>query len=169
MKQVTKVLSVLALLAVTAGCSTGTSYLRNRGEDFTDIVRAKVMWGPGAGIKLGFTQYLHLGYLRAENVSNWGWANRSADSWKESDTQWGLIVGRNDEKTTGVTRYAGTYGWRFSPFGFDPEQPGNWFVDSLQARVAIMAYGGVDLQLRMGEILDFVVGIFVLDPSGDDT
>src|SRR6185436_870246 len=38
----------------------------------------------------------------------------------------------------------------------------------LSARICVFAFVGIDAELRVGEALDFVVGIFGLDPAKDD-
>ena len=159
---------VLALtaLVLTTACSTGNNYLVNRGEDFTDIIRIKGMAGKGAGVKIDFTQFLHLGVMWEDDVSAAGWANRSGDTWDEDSMSWGLLYGKEDVTTRGVSKYAGNYGWNGSEFMW--ANPENKFVDTLMIRGQIMLGLGLDLQVRTGEIIDFIGGIFVLDPSRDD-
>ena len=166
-----KLIICALIAATTAACSTGSSYFKNRGEDFLDIARAKVMWGPGAGIKVDVTQWLSLGYIQyGADTWNGGYVSRELfHSWHGSEKSWGLLVGHNEETTVGIPKYSGSWGWTFDDgVGFDYVDPDNVWYDALMLRGRLMIYGGLDLELRVGEILDFLVGIAMLDPSQDD-
>ncbi len=160
-------LSCLLAATLMTACNSTNDYVANRAGDFTDILRAKVMAGKGAGLYVNATEYLHAGYLYTDDISSAGIANRDAGTWNESSDAWGLLLGRYNEAVEGGY-YSGTYGYTFDDgLGFERADKDNW-MDMLEFRAALMLGVGVDLELRTGEVIDFVLGLFTLDLAGDD-
>jgi len=159
----------LLALALMPGCSSRDNYLVNRAADFSDILRFHVMAGPGIGLKLEATRLLHLGGVYTHNMYAFGWHNRAIGSWKESVKSWGLLVGHYSEETDPIPYYSGDYGWTFGDegMGFSASDQGN-DLDLLTFRGQLIFLIGVDLEVRVGEVLDFIAGIFQFDPAGDD-
>jgi hypothetical protein len=160
----------LALFLPTTGCSGRNNYLTNRVADFGDIIRVHVMAGAGVGVKLEATRLLHAGGVYTHNTFAWGWGNRSLVAWRESIRSWGLIVGHYSEEISGpIDRWSGDYGWTFGDGGLGFETAtGELDLDLLTFRGTLMLFIGLDLEVRLGEVIDFVAGIFQFDPSGDD-
>ena len=165
------VLASLLALALLPACASN-DYLNNRGADFVDILRGKVMFGPGIGLKGEATRVIHAGILYNHNSFAAGLGNRELGVWRESAFSWGLIVGHHEEIDTNPIPYlSGSYGWNFSG-----DEGGGVFetsgyggaLDLLTFRATAMLVVGIDLEVRVGEVLDFLAGIFQFDPSGDD-
>ncbi len=58
--------------------------------------------------------------------------------------------------------------WKYHLFLLSPVKDVDW-LDALDAEVTVGAFfGGLQLGVRPGELLDFVAGIFTLDLAGDD-
>jgi len=171
-----KTLAALALsLALLPACASSTAgdYFVNRGGDLVDIVRLHVAFGKAASVKVEATRMLHLGIGWEQDVWAWGLANREVGRWQESIFTWGLILGHHDERMIkGIdnNRLTGSYGWTFGKGGgnvFEVSDRDNW-LDLLTLRATLMLGIGADAELRVGEAIDFLCGIFQFDPSGDD-
>jgi len=167
--------SLLLVLAMLPACATSDAgdYFTNRGGDLVDIVRGHVMAGKGVAVKGEVTRMLHAGVGWESDVWAWGLANREVTRWRESIFTWGLLLGYHDERNVTGTidnRVSGSYGWVFGEEGgngFTMADPDNW-LDFLSVRGTLMLGLGIDLEVRVGEAIDFVAGIFQFDPAGDD-
>ncbi len=178
MRTLTTLLLALLLLPACASNDAG-SYLVNRGGDLADCVRIHGMVGKGAAYKVEATRLLHFGASYYDNVKAAGLANREFATWNETGCSWGLLLGYHDEKDISYTTdgaegssgvLSGSYGWQFGddgPGGFQEADPGNP-LDLLTWRQTMMLGIGFDMELRVGEVVDFVAGIFQFDPAGDD-
>lgn len=163
---------VLLALALVPGCATRNNYLLNRGADLADILRLHVMFGPGAGAKVDVFRVIHGGILYTHDSFAFGLHNRAVGPWRETIFSWGLLVGQHNEiETRGIDRLSGSYGWVFGEKGeggvFLPPN-GKLDLDMLTVRGTAMLVVGVDCEVRIGEVLDFLAGIFQFDPAGDD-
>lgn len=167
-----RLLAVCLLSAVLApGCASGKNYAINRSADLADIIRGHIMFGPGIAVKLEATRLLHAGGTYTHNTFAWGIHNRAISAWRESSWSWGLIVGAHHEDVTGVDYVSGSYGWDFTgegESGVFKTATGGLDLDLLTCRGTLMLFVGLDLEVRVGEVLDFIAGIFQFDPSGDD-
>jgi len=160
---------LLAAMLLSA-CRTQENYLLNRGGDLADVIRIAGMAGKGVGVKLEGTQLVHVGAGIYDEVRAAGVANREVTDWTMSGWDWGVLVGYHHEETTGIPYYSGSYGWDFygaGPGTFVAADPEN-SLDLLTLRGTLMLGLGLDLQLRVGELLDFLAGIFQFDPARDD-
>jgi hypothetical protein len=160
---------ILSLALILPGCSRD-NYLTNRVADFSDIIRFQLMAGAGVGLKVEATRLLQLGGVYTHNNYAWGWANRSLGAWRESIRSWGLIVGHYSEEVSSPRDYySGDYGWTFGDGGLGFQTAtGGLDLDLLTFRGTAMFLIGVDLEVRLGEVIDFIAGIFQFDPAGDD-
>jgi len=164
---------LLALPLLTACASTSAGdYFINRGADLVDILRLHVAAGKGVAVKLDATRFITAGITWEDDVWAWGLATRELTKWQESVFSWGILVGYHDEKSivgTSEGRLSGSYGWQFGEKGngFQMADPDN-MLDVLTFRGTVMLGLGVDLEVRLGEIIDFLAGIFQFDPAGDD-
>ena len=157
-----------AALLVLPGCNVKSAYVADRAGDFTDILRAKVMAGDGAALKVDVFQVLQFGAYEMWNTHAAGIHDRTADTWIDDISSWGLIVGFHEERVHGIERYSGSYGWDFSDdFGVYLGRPDNP-MDFASVRATLALFVGIDIEVRLGEVIDFVAGIVTLDPSGDD-
>ncbi len=173
-KPLTLLGSCLLTLALLPGCAQTTAgdYLMNRGGDLSDALRLNLKAGQGIGWKFEATRLVHAGFLWENGAYAAGFGNRELAWWQESALSWGLVLGHHQETILrGMNgRYSGSYGWNFSKDGgsaFEMAEPDN-FLDLLGFRGTVMLLVGIDAELRVGELLDFVVGLFQFDPSGDD-
>ena len=159
-------------LCLPPACASGSggSYLINRGGDLVDIVRFHVMAGKGGAVKLEVTRLLQLGAGWYE-AKAWGLHNRELGIWNEKITDWGLVLGyHNEAEVYDIPRVSGSYGWTFAEDGgsfFQEADPGNP-LDFLTVRGTLFLFLGADVEVRVGEVIDFVVGIFQFDPANDD-
>ncbi len=171
MKRTPLILSLTLLAAILSGCASRGNYLINRGGDLADVVQVQFLAGKGAVAKLEVTRLLHLGLGHYSDAGAAGLANRELATWRTSACTWGLLFGYHDERdTTRIGQFSGSYGWLFhepGPGGFEEAAPLNQ-LDLLTVRGTLMLFLGIDLELKVGEFLDFVAGIFQFDPAGDD-
>ncbi len=171
MKKLGAVLLALTLLPACATTSAG-DYFVNRGGDLVDILRLHIAAGKGVAIKAEATRFLHAGIGWESDVWAWGLANREITKWRESVFTWGLLLGHHEERSivgTSEGRVSGTYGWYFGEKGngFQMADEDN-MLDVLTFRGTLMLGIGIDAELRLGEVIDFLAGIFQFDPAGDD-
>lgn len=164
---------LFTLILMAPGCSSGRNYAVNRVADIADILRLHVMAGPGVGLKGEATRLIQGGILYERDVFAWGIHDRAIGPWREDVFSWGLVVGAHDENLEGIPRLSGDYGWRFDREGQggifqSGDEDGQLSLDLLTVRGTAMLLVGIDIEVRIGEVLDFVAGIFQFDPSGDD-
>lgn len=173
MKHLTLVLSLALAAASLPGCSAteANNYVLNRGGDIADVIEFQLMAGRGIAAKAEATRLVHLGGAYQEDVGAIGLAHRELARWSATARSWGLLFGYHEETdVTRIGRFSGSYGWNFydeGPGAFQEADPLNQ-LDLLTFRATLMLFLGVDLQLKVGEVVDFVAGIFQFDPAGDD-
>jgi len=160
-------LAALAALVV-AGCAPLTDYACDRGGDAADILRGHVMAGFGADAMLEATRALRLGAGHYEAACA-GLHQRALGTWHERVEEGGafFLHGRY-ESVTGIPRVSGSYG-TVPPWG--PAallQPDETWLDLFVLRATLMVGLGIDVELRLGQVLDFVGGLLLWDPAGDD-
>ena len=164
-----------ALLSLTLlpACATnsGEDYALNRINDFGDMARFNVKAGAGIGLQYEWTRMVGIGLLYEYKTWAAGWTNRELAYWNQSIFYWGAFVEHYSETiNSGITRNTGSYGWVFGKEGGniielnDPNNP----LDMINVRLNVMLGIGADVDLRVGEAIDFIVGLFQFDPAGDD-
>jgi len=160
-----RLLPVLPLLFLCS-CS---SYFMQRADDFGDTARFKLMGGIGLGIQAEVTRAIIFGAGYYE-VDSFGFANRSFGIWHERVREGGVFAGfHREDVSEGRDYYRGNYGFNASPEGrysFHEEESGCDFWN-LRATIHLVVVGA-DLELRLGQILDFITGIFGYDMARDD-
>jgi hypothetical protein len=166
--------ALLLAMSLLPACATTTAgdYFVNRGGDLVDILRLHVAAGKGASVKAEVTRFIHAGIGWESDVWAWGLANREVTKWRESVFTWGVLLGHHEERSiTGTSegRISGSYGWMFgeSGNGFQMADEDN-MLDVLTVRATVMLGLGIDVEVRVGEVIDFIAGIFQFDPAGDD-
>lgn len=168
-----KKLALILALSLLPACATTTAgdYFTNRGADLVDILRIHGAAGRAFAVKADVFRMIHLGIGWEGNAYAWGLANREVCGWREKVFTWGLLLGHHQEQITGTSenRVSGSYGWTFGEKGngFQVADPGNW-LDILSVRGTAMVGIGLDVEVRVGEFLDFLAGIFQFDPAADD-
>jgi hypothetical protein len=171
MKKLAALALALSLLPACASTEAG-DYLSQRGGDLVDILRGHVTFGKAAAVKADAFRLIHAGIGWESDARAWGLANRELAAWRESVFTWGLVLGHHDERSVTGTidgKVSGSYGWTFGEKGnaFQVADEGN-MLDMLTVRGTVMLGIGIDLEVRVGEVIDFVCGIFRFDPAGDD-
>jgi hypothetical protein len=168
-----KKLALLLVLSLVPACASTSAgdYFVNRGADLVDILRVHVVAGPAFAVKADAFRIIHAGIGWEHNAYAWGLANREVTGWRESVFTWGLLLGHHQEQIVGTTenRVSGSYGFNFKEKGsaFEMADPNN-VLDILTVRGSLMFGVGLDLEVRVGEFVDYLAGIFQFDPSGDD-
>jgi hypothetical protein len=168
-----KKLALFAALCLMPACSSTSAgdYFVNRGSDLVDILRLHGAVGRAFVVKADAFRIFHLGIGYEGNAYAWGLANREVTGWRESIFTWGLVLGHHQETIVGNSenRVSGSYGWDFREHGngFQVSDQNN-MLDILTVRGTVMVGIGLDLEVRVGEVIDFLAGIFQFDPSGDD-
>ena len=161
---------VLTLLPACATTSAG-DYFTNRGADLVDILRLHGVAGRAFAVKADVFRFIHVGIGWEGNAYAWGLANREVTGWREKVFTWGLVLGHHQEEIHGTSdnRVSGSYGWTFGEKvnGFQVADPGN-ALDLFTDRASGMVGIGLDVEVRIGEVIDFLAGIFQFDPAGDD-
>ena len=160
----------LSLLPACANTS-GADYAVNRLNDLGDILRVNVKAGAGVGIQYEWTRMVGVGVLYEYKTWAAGWSNREMAYWNQSIWYWGLIVQQfNETIHSGIDRNSGSYGWQFGKGGGnvmllnDEDNP----LDMINVRLNAMLGLGADIDVRIGEALDFLVGLAQFDPAKDD-
>jgi hypothetical protein len=157
----------IALLALAA-CAPLADYAHDRGGDAADILRFHVMAGFGADAMLEATRALRLGAGQYEAACA-GLHRRAFGTWHERVEEGGaFFMHGRFESVTGIPRVSGSYG-TMPPWG--PArllQADETWVDLFVVRATAMAGLGVDVEVRLGQLLDFVGGLFLWDPARDD-
>jgi hypothetical protein len=160
----------LCAAVLLAGCSNAPKYLENRTKDLVDVVRVHLIAGQALGAQVEVTRFLSLGWTTERDAWAAGLHNRKFGKWDETISTWGLVVGRHEEQQVqGIQRVSGTYGWNFGKSGSLFQQANtkaflDWFTLRGTAAVGL----GIDLEVRLGEALDFLAGIIGWDPSDDE-
>ena len=162
--------AALLFAALLPACQSTGGYWSNRAADFGDMLRGHIIAGKAVAVEAEVTRYLSLGFTWEDDAWSAGLHNRAFGTWHETVQSLGLVFGRHDEmRVVGIPRVSGTYGWTFkgTPSSFheaDPHNPVDWLT--LRATLAVIV--GIDLEVRVGEMVDFVAGFFGWDPAKDD-
>jgi hypothetical protein len=173
MKKFALILALTLLPALLPACASTSAgdYFTNRGADLVDILRIHGAAGRAVAVKVDAFRMFHFGIGWEGNAYAWGLANREVTGWREKVFTWGVLLGHHSEEINGTSenRVSGSYGWTFGEKGngFQVADPGNW-LDLLSVRGTAMVGIGLDVELRFGEVIDFLAGIFQFDPAGDD-
>ena len=170
-KTLAAALLAFSLLPACANTS-GSDYALNRINDLGDIARFNLKAGAGIGVEYEWTRMVGVGLLYEYKTWAAGWGNRELAYWNESIMYWGLIAMHHEETiNSGLSGpYSGSYGWEFGKEGGnvmqlnDPNNP----LDMINVRLTVMAGLGADIDLRLGEAIDFLVGLAQFDPAHDD-
>lgn len=157
----------LVIAPILCLCSC-TSYFMQRADDVGDIFRFKAMAGPGLSVTAEITRAIILGGGYYE-VDSFGLANRSFGIWHETTAEGGLIIGFHREECEKREFYRGNYGLGAGGEGSYPLTHENNPVDIWNLRATVHALIiGFDLEIRFGQLADFITGVFGYDLAADD-
>lgn len=175
--------AVLAACVLVAGCAPAGRYLAARGLDLADVVQLNAGYGPGALASAKATDFAHLaaGWSRDRKA---GIVGRHAARWDEENL--GFPV-------SNVAEFYYAPRWRLASalLCFQAREVGPFAtgdreflwnrLDSRCGRTEAPWLDRFDLEaggtalfvnaragLRPGQAADFVLGLFTLDPAGDD-
>lgn len=171
------------LLAVLPAFAAGCGYLRNRGLDFADILSPGVSLGPGMGARISATRLLAVEVMVQKDEAFAGFRGRKVESsygvlfasWrmptiyaeKPLPRRWYdlFTTSRRRMRFPGREEVEDRRHTLFITSGVN----GQRLLDVLDFEVGLSAVaGGVELAVRPGEMLDFLVGLVGLDVSRDD-
>jgi len=173
----------MAVLAAAPGCR----YLAARGKDLSDIIAPGFSPGGGTGARAGLTRFVAVEVMAQKDETFAGWRSRTP-RWIESSygllfATWrmpGLGTEERPERrwfdvfTTSRRRILHPNREHFEDrrhtmFIYSGGSGQRW-IDFLDVEVGASAFvGGVELAVRPGEFLDFLLGFFGLDIGEDDT
>ncbi len=162
-----KRLAASLLLALVPACASHHDYLSDRGGDLVDILRVHALVGPAVAAEVQATQWLGVGFAWEDDVWAGGLHNRAVGTWSETVKGWGLLIHDWNEATKGIPAYSGSYGWYRKPGGPHFTGAGH-YLDIWTVRATAALLIGIDVEVRLGEVVDFVGGILTWDPAGDD-
>jgi len=156
----------VALFALPA-CTISKDYIHDRVEDLVDCVRVHVIVGTAFGAEAQVTEWFGLGFMYESDCWAWGLANRKLGTWDESIQAWGLILHDWRERVKGIRRYSGSYGWWQHGSGpsFSRDSAP---LELFNVRASAAVFIGLDAEVRIGEIFDFVFGFLTWDIADDD-
>ena len=180
----------LAVLACTAallgGCAGVREYAAERAWDASDVVRAHVMAGVGVDVKVEATRMVGCGGGLYE-AQAWGFVNRGLHAWHETIGDIGVVCPKpaifanvhTESEFVGLPCVSGSYGFvasensSYASMPSGAARPGHerdarQMLDLLTVRVTAFVFVGFDLELRLGEVADFALGVLGADPCGDD-
>jgi len=145
-------------------------YLPNRGLDILDVFDLSLGAGPGTGIELHATDFVHMSYL---NYRSWrlGMVNRSGGVYEEGHfDEWHFVTQHGDDSASGRMPVWATTNLR--PFQ-EPSRDGVASVREVEggtwdlgARLHFLI--GAEAKIRPFQIFDLIVGLWGDDPAGDD-
>jgi hypothetical protein len=165
--------AALLSFSLLPACATnsGADYALNRINDLGDLARFNVKAGAGIGVQYEWTRMVGIGILYEYKTWAAGWSNRELAYWNQSIFYWGVFIQHYSETINeGIKRNSGSYGWVCGKEGGsvmelnDPNNP----LDMINVRLNVMLGIGADVDLRLGELIDFVAGLFQFDPAHDD-
>ncbi len=157
----------LIAASLLAACASVGDYAELRALDLSQVVEVHLFGGDGGGVLLEATPLLQLGAVSYDGYAL-GWRGRWAGTWRENTHGVGLFLGGRG------TAYEGA-GWLSADdqeevYGTLPKLTGvpGGALDWMWVRATVGVLVGIDVQVSLGQALDFVAGIFTWDPAHDD-
>ena len=180
-----------AALALAFG--TGCTYLRDRGLDATDILDAGITVSskPGFAVYFDSLNVMPIGFSSVDGRLL-GWGQRQVGALEFKDSAWGVLLVGEEQNRIGsfdprnphlmspdavrrleaagkplpveASRYSvGALGLSSN------EEPPPWPTFVSGRRNVHIGFLGIYLGIRPIDIGDFILGVFTLDPVGDDS
>jgi hypothetical protein len=172
---VVAIAAVAAVAAFLPACAGSGQYLHDRGADLADVVQVHLVGSVGATAKVEVTRFVGVGGGAYRGYAV-GLANGRWGAWREQVVDLGFIwpdvmwMNAHAEQVEGAPgdRVSGSYFvvWSRSAHGYehDSESPYDWAT----VRLTAVLFAGVDCELRLDQVIDFVGGLFGSDPLSDD-
>jgi hypothetical protein len=170
-------LALLLIPIAGSGCNP-VHYPFDRALDLCDIFSANFGAGKTALGNIRLTQFFQLGAGFMDQTERAGFRGREVGYWKEARKEWGAFVGYYSE-------YAreDLHGNRFFMENFPrggKQEPMIPLHDNVLAwerntdrawsdiGFSFFLFGGLEMDLRVSEVADFIAGLLTFDPSRDD-
>ncbi|HZN59894.1 MAG TPA: hypothetical protein VFD71_17625 [Planctomycetota bacterium] len=182
---------------LVAPWATGCSYFANRGKDLGDVISIGISLGGSIQVRARPTRFLTLEVGAQKDEHYYGWSRRRLE-WEESSyglfltSLWSTNLRKEASEAWSwwdLLRTSHTRSWvppepplpgqkpppgptpedyRYHLFVLTHAQEMRW-VEALDVEVSAgWLIGGLQLTVRPGELLDFLVGLVGLDIAGDD-
>ncbi len=153
-----------------SGCST--AYWANRGNDALDIFDVGVTGSstPQFGLYAGFLNVLSIGYSNFDGTLV-GIGDRNVGGMPARQHATGLVLWGTEQFAYGEFSPANggePEAWRVGLMGLaeGPRPPRGQVLNC--PKILHLGFVGLTLNCRFGELADFLLGWFTLDPMGDD-
>ena len=171
MKRISRRLALMIALPLIVAALTGCAYLKNRGNDALDILDVGITFSeePHVGVYAGFESLLSVGYADVEGkifgIGNRqaGWMDmkyKAAGALLEGHEEWGY----GDYKNDPARRQKQGAG-----LGLLYDEVPRTVPKFLNCpKFVHLLFIGVDVNCKIGEVLDFVLGWTTLDIGCDD-
>ncbi|NQT19209.1 MAG: hypothetical protein HQ592_05855 [Planctomycetes bacterium] len=158
-------LATLALAAALPafGCA---EYIENRADDLADIARLNIGGGYGASVDASITRYVRFSAGGYEKTVKAGFVGRQGGIWKERRQGLAFVGGYTETSREPIRGNA----LLPPPDTTDRLQP--WYADEergvTEIAVSLLIFGGFELGVDPGQMLDFIVGLAGIDIYEDD-
>jgi hypothetical protein len=179
-------IAAAAVLVAVAAAGPGCAYSAARWRDFTDILSLGISAGAGIGIRADVTKLLALEEMAQNDETFYGWHERDT-SWTESSygllfASWRMpgLGGETRPPRSSLDILTTSRRRTLFPVRTEIEDirhtlfifsggSGIRPVDALNLDVGVSAlFGGLEVTLSPGELVDFLLGWFTVDIGRDD-
>jgi len=169
------VAAVAASAALLPACAGSGQYLQDRGADLAEIVQVHLVGSVGATAKVEVTRFVGVGGGAYRGYAV-GLANGRWGAWREQVVDLGVIwpdvvwMNAHAERVEGAPgdRVSGSYYVFLSQPAHEYEHDSVSPYDWATVRLTAVLFAGVDCELRLHQVVDFVGGLFGSDPLSDD-
>jgi hypothetical protein len=167
--------AVAAVATFLPACAGSGQYLQDRGADLAEVVQVHLVGSVGANAKVEVTRFVGVGGGAYRGYAV-GLANGRWGAWREQVVDLGIIwpdvvwMNVHAEQANGAPGdcVSGSYYVLLSQsangYEHDSESPYDWAT----VRLTAVLFAGVDCELRLHQVIDFVGGLFGTDPLSDD-
>ena len=173
-----RALVIVAIAAVAPwlpACAGSGQYLQDRGADLAEVVQVHLVGSVGASAKVEVTRFVGLGGGAYRGYAV-GLANGRWGAWREQVMDLGVIwpdvmwMNAHAERVEGAPgdRVSGSYFVVLSRSAHEYEQDSTSRYDWATLRLTAVLFAGVDCELRLHQVVDFVGGLFGQDLLSDD-
>lgn len=167
---------VLGLAIVAFAMLPGCSYLKDRGNDFLDMGGVELAFGPQTLINVRMTKALQVGtgFSQGDVVS---WHGRRLAVFEENREEHGVGLGLGNAYFTSSERHVKVANSAYREFAeLDEYKESTWDAEKtydrshteIGFRIPLLC-AGLGVHVDPGQMCDFLLGIFCIDFSRDDT
>ena len=169
------VVAIAAVAAVLPACAGSGHYLQDRGADLAEVVQVHFIGSVGANAKVEVTRFVGIGGGAYRGYAV-GLANGRLGAWREQVMDLGVMwpdvmwMNVHTEQVTGAPgdSVSGSYYVLLSQSAHRYEHDSKSRFDWATVRLTAVIFAGVDCELRLDQVVDFVGGLFGKDPLSDD-